>query len=322
MTPKPVAVVTGASRGLGFLLARELARQGHDLVITARSADGLAAARDELERDGGQVHTVAADLSRREDADRLVDATVEHYGRLDVLVANAGIIQVGPATSMTPQDFEDAFGVIFWGAAYPILAALPVMRRQGAGTVVTITSIGGKFPAPHLLPYTAAKFATVGLSEGLRVELGKHNISVTTAVPGLMRTGSPRNALFKGDRTAEHRWFTLGDSIPLLSMDAERAARAIVRAGLRGKPEVILTPAAKVAVRLHGIAPGLSTRIAAVTDRLLPRTDDSSPATPGHAVDQPPSWFRTATRLTRSAARRFHQHDDITPPGRQTTRTS
>lgn len=322
MTPKPVAVVTGASRGLGFLLARELARQGHDLVITARSAEGLAAAREELERDGGQVHTVAADLSSRDDAERLVTSTVEHYGRLDVLVANAGVIQVGPATTMTPEDFEDALGVMFWGVAYPTLAALPVMRRQGSGRIVTITSIGGKFPAPHLLPYTAAKFAAVGLSEGLRVELGKHNISVTTVVPGLMRTGSPRNALFKGDRTAEHRWFALGDSIPLLSMDAERAARKIVKGGLQGKAEIILTPAAKVAVRLHGIAPGLSTRIAAVADRILPRNEDSSAATPGHSVEEPPAWFRTATRLTRSAARRFHQHDDVSPPGRQTTRTS
>lgn len=320
--PKPVAVVTGASRGLGFLLARELAQQGHDLVIAARSSDGLAAASGDLERHGARVHPVAGDLSVREDAERLIADTVEQYGRLDVLVNNAGTIQVGPATSMLPQDFEDAMGVMFWGAAYPTLAALPVLRRQGGGRIVNITSIGGKFPAPHLLPYTAAKFAAVGLSEGLRVELGKHGISVTTVVPGLMRTGSPRNALFKGDRAAEHRWFTLGDSIPLLSMDAERAASKIVRAALRGRPEVILTPAAKVAVRLHGLAPGLSTRIAAGVDRLLPRDEDSSPSTPGHAVEEPPRWFRSATRLTRSAARRFHQHDDATPPGRQTTGTS
>ncbi len=319
--PKPVAVVTGASRGLGFLLARELARQGHDLVIAARSADGLAVARDDLQRHGARVHPVAADVSVRADAERIVEETVEQYGTLDVLVANAGIIAVGPATSMLPQDFEDALGAIFWGTAYPTLAALPVMRRQRSGRIVTITSIGGKIPAPHLLPYTAAKFAAVGLSEGLRVELGKHGISVTTVVPGLMRTGSPRNALFKGDRSAEHRWFTLGDSIPLVSMDAERAASKIVHGALRGRPEIILTPLAKVAIRLHGIAPGLSTRLAAGVDRLLPRTEDSAPPTPGHAVEEAPGWFRSATRLTRSAARRFHQHDDLTPPGRQTTGT-
>ncbi|MQA15056.1 MAG: SDR family NAD(P)-dependent oxidoreductase [Pseudonocardiaceae bacterium] len=319
---KPVAVVTGASRGLGFLLARELARQGHDLVICARSADGLAAARDDLERAGAQVHPVTADLSVREEAEGVVTTAVDHYGRLDVLVNNAGIIQVGPATSMVPQDFADALGVIFWGAAYPILTALPVMRRQGGGRIVTITSIGGKLPAPHLLPYTAAKFAAVGLSEGLRVELGKHGISVTTAVPGLMRTGSPRNAAFKGDRTAEHRWFTLGDSIPLLSIDAQRAARKIVGAALRGRPEVIVTPAAKVAVRLHGLAPGLSTRIAAAVDRLLPRTDDSSSPIPGHAVRPSPGWFRALTGLTQSAARRYHQYDDNTPPGRQTAHSA
>ncbi|MDQ3716153.1 MAG: SDR family oxidoreductase, partial [Actinomycetota bacterium] len=233
---RPVAVVTGASRGLGFLLARELADQGHDLVICARSADGLATAAAELRGRGGQVVTVAADVSVRVQAEAVVAASSEHFGRLDVLVANAGTIQVGPAAAMRTSDFADALGVMFWGVLYPTMAALPLMRARGAGRILVITSLGGKVPAPHLLPYTVAKHAAVGFAEGLRVEAARHGITVTTAVPGLMRTGSPRNALFTGDRAAEYRWFSVADSLPLLSMDAERAAAKLIRATLRGSP--------------------------------------------------------------------------------------
>lgn len=308
--PAPVAVVTGASRGLGFLLAREFGRRGYDLVICARSEDGLAAAREELLHSAARVHTVACDVSVQTDVQRLVDEAEREFGRVDVLVNNAGVIQVGPINVMTTEHFSDALGVMLWGMVHSTLAALPLLRRSENPVIVNVTSIGGKIPAPHLLPYTTAKFAAVGFSEGLRAELTRDGISVTTAVPGLMRTGSPRNALFTGDRAAEHRWFALADSIPLLSMDAERAAARIVSAALRGRPEVILTPIAKIAVRLHGLAPGLTTRAAAVVDRLLPRSDTGSEPVPGHALEEPPAWFRALTALTRRAARRTNQYDD------------
>jgi NAD(P)-dependent dehydrogenase (short-subunit alcohol dehydrogenase family) len=317
----PVAVVTGASRGLGFLIARELAEHGHRLVICARNADGLQAAADQLRAAGADVTTVVGDVSTQPVADRLVEAAVEAYGRLDVLVNNAGIIQVGPVVSMTTDDFADAMNGIFWGTARPTLAALPVLRRQGSGRIVNVTSIGGRVPAPHLMPYVAAKFATVGFSETLRAEAGKYGITVTTVVPGLMRTGSPLNALFKGDTAAEYRWFAAGDSIPLVSIAAPRAARRIVRAGLRGRSVLTLTPAAVVASRLHGLAPGLTGTLAAVFDRTLPRGDSAALATPGHVVERespPGRAYRLLTGLSRRAAAAFHQHDDRIPPGRQT----
>ncbi|GLY68102.1 SDR family NAD(P)-dependent oxidoreductase [Amycolatopsis taiwanensis] len=307
------AVVTGASRGLGLLLARELGRKGFDLVICARSADGLEGARKELESIGVHVVAVPADVSVREEAEGVVATAVEQLGRLDVLVNNAGVIQVGPAVTMRAEQFAQALDVMLWGVVHTSLAAIPVMRDQGEGRIVTITSIGARVPAPHLLPYTTAKYAARGFSEGLRVELGKYGISVTTVVPGLMRTGSPRNALFTGNRAAEYRWFTLGASLPLLSMDAERAARRIVAGALRGRAELVLTPMAKLAAVAHGVAPGLTTRIAGVADRLLPRAEDNAAPTPGHAEEgNQPAWFRAATRLTRTAAERFHQHRDPT----------
>jgi short-subunit dehydrogenase len=311
MNERPVAVVTGASRGLGFLLARELADRGHDVVVNARSEEGLATAAAQLQGRGAEIVTAPGDVSIEADAQRLVHTATDRFGRLDVLVANAGIIQVGPAAAMRTQDYAEAMNVMFWGLLHPVLAALPVMAERGGARILAVTSVGGKLPAPHLLPYTAAKHAAVGFAEGLRVEAGRHGVSVTTAVPGLMRTGSPRNALFTGDRAAENRWFTIADSLPLLSMDAERAAAKLVRATMRGRPEVILTPAAKIGVRMHGLAPTTTLRLIAAAERLLPGDETRRPVQPGHAVARPAPWFDALTRLTRRAAHRFHQHDDV-----------
>ena len=236
MIDRPVAIVTGASRGLGFLLARGLADRGHDLVINARSADGLAAAAVDLRSRGVQVAEVAGDVGDPAVAEELVTTATQRYGRLDILVANAGVIQVGPAQTMHPDDFATAIDVMYWGVVRPTLAALPALRAS-RGRVLVVTSIGGKLPAPHLLPYVAAKHAAVGFAEGLRIEAARDGVSVTVGVPGLMRTGSPRNALFTGDQAAEYAWFAGADSLPLLSMSAERAARQLVGVALKGKPE-------------------------------------------------------------------------------------
>ena len=311
---RPVAIVTGASRGLGFLLARELADRGHDLVVNARSESGLAVAAAALQERGAQVVTVPGDVADPALGQRLVDAATERFDRLDVLVANAGSIQVGPAFAMRASDFANAMDVIFYGVLHPVLAALPVMKRRGAGRILVISSIGGKLPAPHLLPYVAAKHASVGFAEGLRVEAIRHGITVTCAVPGLMRTGSPRNALFTGDQAAEHRWFTLGDSLPLVSMDAERAARQARRGGAQGQAG----GGDRHRWRRSGcgctaLAPSTTMRLVALVNRLLPADETPRPMRPGHAVEKPARWFDTLTGLTRRAARRYHQHDDTTP---------
>jgi hypothetical protein len=127
-----------------------------------------------------------------------------------------------------------------------------------------------------------------------------------------MRTGSPRNALFTGDQAAEHRWFTLGDSLPVVSMDAERAARKLVTAALKGKPELATTPLAKIGMRVHGVAPSTTIRLVGLVNRLLPTDETPRPMRPGHAVEKPARWFNGLTALTRRAARRYHQHDDAT----------
>ena len=313
MTGRPVAIVTGASRGLGFLLARELADRGHDLVVNARSESGLAVAVSSLQERGAQVVSVPGDLTDPALGQRLVDAATERFDRLDVLVTNAGSIQVGPALAMRAHDYANAMDLMFFGVLHPVLAALPVMKERGAGRILVISSIGGKLPAPHLLPYVAAKHAAVGFAEGLGAEVIRHGITVTCAVPGLMRTGSPGNALFTGDQEGEHRWFTLGDSLPLVSMDAERAARQLVGAALKGRPEVAPTPLAKIGMRVHGVAPSTTIRLLSLVNRFLPTDETPRPMRPGHAVGTSAKWFDTLTALTRRAARRYHQHDDPTP---------
>lgn len=309
---RPVAVVTGASRGLGFLLARELADRGYDLVVNARSADGLAVAATQLRSRGGGVVEVAGDVGVEADAQRLVKTAQEQLGRIDVLVANAGIIQVGPADAMRPTDYATAMDVMFWGVVHPVLAALPALREQ-RGRVLVITSVGGKLPAPHLLPYVAAKHAAVGFAEGLRVEMAQHGVSVTVGVPGLMRTGSPRNALFTGDQQGEHAWFAVADSLPLLSMSAERAAQRLIAATMRGAPEVILTPAAKLGARVHGLAPATTLRLLTLANRLLPSDGTPRNPRPGYALPNGGRLLHALTTLTRRAALRTHEHTDPTP---------
>ena len=303
-----VALVTGSSRGLGFLLARELLREGCRVVVCARDPEELERARSALEQEG-EVLAVVCDVADRDQVEDLVRQAVDRFGALDVLVTNAGVIQVGPVATMRVEDFEDALGVMFWGVVLPTLAALPHLRTAG-GRIVTITSIGGKVASPHLLPYDCAKFAAVGFSEGMAAELARDGVRVTTVVPGLMRTGSPLNAFFKGEVEREYAWFTLSDSIPGLSMDAERAARRIV-AGLRhGRTELILTVPAKVAVRAHGLMPATTTRALAVVNRLLPRAGgDDDVAVPGSTADASirSATFRRLTGLTRRAAERFGQ---------------
>jgi short-subunit dehydrogenase len=231
----------------------------------------------------------------------------EAWGGLDVLVNNAGIIQVGPMESMTIEDYERAMVVNFWAAVHATLAAVPLMRRRDRARIVNIASIGGKLSVPHLLPYSASKFALVGFSEGLRGALRSQGILVTTVCPGLMRTGSPRNATFKGRHRAEYAWFSVSDALPLLSMDVERAARRIVQACQAGQAELILSLPAKMAAAIHGLLPGVTVEILALTHALLPgpggigtagaRGSDSTSAVS-------PSWL---TALGDEAAQRHNQ---------------
>jgi short-subunit dehydrogenase len=250
-----VVLVTGGSRGLGLVLARQLANLGAKLAICSRSADQVELARQELEKLGAEVWAMPVDLTDRQQVETMVDDVIHRFGTIDVLINNAGIIQVGPENAMTIEDYESAMNTNFYAPLHTIHGVLPHFRMKGEGRIVNITSIGGKIAVPHLLPYTASKSAFVGLSEGLHSELKKSNIHVTTVVPNLMTTGSPRNVTVKGDHEAEYAWFKISDS-SVLAQSAETAAKRIVKALEYGESEAILSLSGKLATVVKGIAPG------------------------------------------------------------------
>lgn len=263
-------LITGGSRGLGLVLAREFAKQGARIAICARNAAVLERARMDLSRFAHDVVAVPCDITSKVEVDEMVLTVREKLGSIDVLVNNAGVIAVGPMETMTIEDYQESFDTHFWGPLYSTLAVLPQMRERRAGRIVNISSIGGIISVPHLLPYSAGKFALTGLSQGLRAELLKDNIYVTTVCPGLMRTGSARNAEFKGKHRAEYFWFSLGGSLPIISMDSDRAARQIVAACRRGTAEVVVSVPFKIAARLHGVMPGATANVLGLVNRVLP----------------------------------------------------
>jgi short-subunit dehydrogenase len=265
-----VAVITGGSRGLGMLIARELAEAGCHLVICARDGAELERARASLAETGAEVLAIACDLTRPADVEALIAESLTRFGQIDILVNNAGIIQVAPVEVLRESDFAQAMSTIFWGTVRTTLAVMPHMRARKRGRIVNITSIGAKVAVPHLLPYDAAKFATAGFSEGLRAELAKDGVSVTTIVPGLMRTGSHRFALFKGDRTNERRWFSLAAQLPGLAMSPHRAARRIVQAARQRRAETVLGVPAKLLRLVSALFPALTARMLSGANRLLP----------------------------------------------------
>ncbi len=263
-------LITGGSRGLGLVMAREFAGEGARVAICARDADELERARTDLSERGARVLAVPCDVTERSQVGEMVNVVRDHFGRIDVLVNNAGVIQVGPIEVMTIEDYEEAMLTHFWGPLYTTLAVLPEMRGRRDGRIVNISSIGGKVSVPHLVPYSASKFALVGLSEGLRAELKKDGVVVTTVCPGLMRTGSPRNATFKGQHRAEYAWFSISDALPVSAMAATRAARQIVAACKRGDAEIVLSIQAEMVAKFHGLFPGTTADLLGLVNRLLP----------------------------------------------------
>ena len=260
-------LITGGSRGLGLVMASEFAREGARVAICARDEAELQRAQTDL---GGEVMTIPCDVTNKQSVALMIDRVNSRFGGVDVLVNNAGVIQVGPIEVMTPADFEEAMKIHFWGPLNTIFAVLPAMRARKSGRIVNISSIGGKVSVPHLVPYSASKFALVGLSKGLRTELMKDGIKVTTVCPGLMRTGSPRNADFKGKHQLEYAWFSISDALPLLTVSAENAARQIVRACKRGEAELVISVPAKVAVLFESLFPEVMSQILAAVNQFLP----------------------------------------------------
>ncbi len=300
-------LVTGGSRGLGLLLARGFGAAGCRVVVCARDAEEVQGALEDLRARGVETRGEVCDLRDRKETTAMVERAVAHFGGLDIVVNNAGEIQVAPVEATPREAFESAMGTMFWGAVDVAEAALPTLRER-RGTLVNITSVGGKVSSPHLLPYSCAKFAQTALSEGLDAELAKNGVHVLTVVPGLMRTGSHRRAVFAGAPEREYTWFALGASLPFISMDAERAAARIVEAVRRRQHHLVLHPLTRAAMVAHGTFPRATLWGLRTMNRILPESA-GEPATPGPEASARAdnAVLRFLTRLNDKAGRRFNQ---------------
>jgi NAD(P)-dependent dehydrogenase (short-subunit alcohol dehydrogenase family) len=303
-----VALISGGSRGLGLALARELAARGARLALCARDDAELEDARRELAGLGADVLAVPCDVTSREEVRHLVKRVRETFGQIDVLVNNAGVIEVGPLETMQVEDFEEAMRTHFYGPLYLCLEVMPELRRRRDGRIINISSFGGKVAVPHLTPYCASKFALAGLSDGLRAELAGENVFVTTVCPGLMRTGSARHAKFKGHPLLEFRMFRAAAVLPLLTMEPQRAARRIIAAARWGRAELVLTPQAKLAVKARALFPELVGDVLGLLAGLLPDGFGGSREQVKGEDLQPPRGGSLFDRLLRHAALRFNEY--------------
>jgi NAD(P)-dependent dehydrogenase (short-subunit alcohol dehydrogenase family) len=298
-----VALITGGSRGLGLVLARQICAAGGKVALLARDNEELIRAKTDLAGRGGRVITIQCDLLDSGQIQSVIRQTIDRFGKIDILINNAGIIEVGPLEHMTREDFERSMAVHFWAPYALISEVVPEMRTRGGGRIVNISSIGGKIAVPHLAAYSASKFALTGFSDAIRAELALDKIYVTTVAPGMMRTGSHVNAKFKGRHDSEFAWFAASSGAPLISINAERAARKILAACRRGQPSLTLTYAARTAIVGNALFPNLTGYAMKIVNRFLPKAADKNEGDESRAGSEtrrlvPPWMTRLADRAT------------------------
>ena len=186
------AVVTGAANGIGRATASVFAAEGARLVVTDIDGDGLEAIRDELRDQGAEIETVVGDVSQDADAHRMIDAAVERYGRLDILVANAGVIPLGAITESTAEDWDRVMSIDGRGMFLTCKYAIEAMLKTGGGAIVCLSSISGVAGQARQSTYGPAKFAASGLTKHLAVEWADKGIRVNAVAPGTIRTEAVR----------------------------------------------------------------------------------------------------------------------------------
>ncbi|MGK7397621.1 MAG: SDR family NAD(P)-dependent oxidoreductase [Candidatus Cyclobacteriaceae bacterium M3_2C_046] len=270
-----IVLITGGSRGLGLEMARQLLQLQAKVVICARSLEELKKAKKELLMYGNEVLTIKCDVTQRDEVDEMIKTIYNTFDHIDVLVNNAGAIQVGPVEAMRYTDYDEALATNFWAPLHTTLAVLPQMKERNEGRIINISSLGGKVSIPHLLPYSVSKFALTGFSEGLHAELKKDGILVTTACPGLTRTGGYHFAKTKGEVLKEYDWFSTADTMPLLSAGVEYTAGQIINSCAHGEAEIVVSLPARLIVGLNGLFPGMVSDLFTLFNDLLPPPEDS-----------------------------------------------
>ncbi|HEX9330862.1 MAG TPA: SDR family oxidoreductase [Anaerolineales bacterium] len=244
-----VTIVTGASSGIGRDTALALAKLGASVALAARSGDVLLKIAEEIKRQGRNVIVIPTDVTQREQVEQMVRGVLAQWGRIDILVSNAGEYIQAPIIDLDPADIQRSLDVNFFGGVYCIKAVLPHMLNQKSGHIVVVTSMDGKIGLPPDAPYVSAKFALTGFCEVLRQELKNSGISVTNVLPGRVDTPMIDDLQFS--------WIS-----PKIS--SETVALSIVDAIRRRRPIVIIPPQAKLLYYINVFAPLLSDRLARV----------------------------------------------------------
>ena len=265
-----IALITGGSRGLGLAVAQELGDYGCRVALVARNQSELEDAASRLRARGIETAVFACDIAQPASIGPLVDRVLAHFGRIDILVNDAGLIKVAPLDNVERDDFDEAMDLMFWAPLNLTFAVLPHMKGQGGGHIVNITSVGGRVSVPHLLPYCCAKFAFAGFSTGLSAELDPEHIHVLTVVPGLMRTGSYLNAKFKGQSEKEFTWFSLIGNLPGFSVSAEHAARAIRQSLQKRDLMCTISLPAKLLIHMEALLPEATRTVMQLSGKMLP----------------------------------------------------
>ena len=249
-----VAVITGASSGIGRAAALAFAREGVRVVLGARRTDRLHEAAEAIQRAGGKARALQTDVTRPEDVRRLVGEAVAAFGRLDILVNNAGLGYFGRLESMSVEEVRHLFEVNVMGTIYGIQAAVPIMRSQGSGHIINISSVVGKRATPGSGVYSATKFAQVALSESLRLEVADAGIDVSVICP--VSTTTEFFTVARARSPVKH-----DPTSPVYS--AEQVAEIILRCARRPRAEVMVYPPVRLMVVLNAVWPGLVDRILA-----------------------------------------------------------
>jgi len=250
-----VVVVTGASMGIGEAIARIFVDQGASVVLLSRDAGRAEAARARI---GHAERTLAlsCDVRNREEIDRVVSLTLHHFQRIDVWINNAGHGLMDSAADVDMTACRETFDTNFFGTVECMQAALSVMKRQGSGAIINISSVAGHIPLPFHSVYSATKFAMNAFGKAARVELKNSGINVLTVCPGYVRTDFGANAI-KGMGAKTVR------PSAVRGISVERVARAVLRGYLKGKREVVVPWTMHPAIKIYQLFPGLVERMMA-----------------------------------------------------------
>ncbi len=255
----PTVLITGASQGIGKATALLFARKGYDLVLAARQADRLTAVGQEVQSLGRAALTVPTDVRDADQVNALVNKALDQYSAIDVLINNAGIYISGPAEQFSLEDWHNTIDLNLWGYIHTIHALLPHFLERGSGTIVNLSSIGGKVPAPYLVPYCTSKFAVTGLTESLHSELKPKGIHVCGIYPNVIKSSLMERAIFRGkdeeDEQARRDQLNQVVSTPVVEKP-EDVAQAIWDAVEHQRSEV-LVGSANVSNGAYRLFPGL-----------------------------------------------------------------